>query len=205
MNASRVAVISVLVVGALLIAVVVLGGSDARQYELVFQNAGQIVKGDDVKIGGRPVGKVKKIELTGNNAAESHGHRRRAVRAASRGGRRRSCRPVVVPLRRREPLRRAHAGADTPPSSMTGRRSTRTRPRRSSTSTRSWQRSTHRRGPASTRSSRASATGTRVRAWRPTSPRSASPPRSTRRASSQSVSATTSWRSTASSRTPRRS
>ena len=70
MNASRVAVIGVLIVGALLIAVVVLGGSDAHQYKLVFQNAGQIVKGDDVKIGGRPVGKVKKIELTGNNAAE---------------------------------------------------------------------------------------------------------------------------------------
>jgi phospholipid/cholesterol/gamma-HCH transport system substrate-binding protein len=69
-TASRVAVIGLLVAAALLIAFVVLGGNGSHEYKLSFQNAGQIVNGDDVKIGGRPVGKVKKMELTDNNAAE---------------------------------------------------------------------------------------------------------------------------------------
>ena len=94
MTASRVAVIALLVVGALLIAVVLLGGNGSHEYKLEFQNGGQIVKGDDVKIGGRPVGKVKKLELTDDNAALVTVKRRRAVRAASLGHHRgRSARP----------------------------------------------------------------------------------------------------------------
>jgi phospholipid/cholesterol/gamma-HCH transport system substrate-binding protein len=40
-----------------------------HEYTLIFENAGQLVKGDNVQIGGRPVGSVKAIALTSNNQA----------------------------------------------------------------------------------------------------------------------------------------
>ena len=42
---------------------------DGHQYTLIFVNAGQLVKGDNVQIGGRPVGSVKSIALTSDNQA----------------------------------------------------------------------------------------------------------------------------------------
>lgn len=62
-----------LAVGALGIAIVVaillLTGGSKHEYTLVFQNAGQLVKGNDVQIGGRRVGTVKDIKLSKNNLA----------------------------------------------------------------------------------------------------------------------------------------
>ncbi|HEX2071873.1 MAG TPA: MlaD family protein [Thermoleophilaceae bacterium] len=43
---------------------------DAHEYKLVFDNAGQMVKGDLVRIGGTPVGEVNAIELTDDGQAE---------------------------------------------------------------------------------------------------------------------------------------
>jgi phospholipid/cholesterol/gamma-HCH transport system substrate-binding protein len=43
---------------------------DAHSYKLVFDNAGQMVKGDLVRIGGTPVGEVNAIELTDDGQAE---------------------------------------------------------------------------------------------------------------------------------------
>jgi phospholipid/cholesterol/gamma-HCH transport system substrate-binding protein len=43
---------------------------DAHSYKLVFDNAGQMVKGDLVRIGGTPVGEVNAIELTDDGRAE---------------------------------------------------------------------------------------------------------------------------------------
>ena len=40
-----------------------------HEYTLIFENAGQLVKGDNVQIGGRAVGSVRSIELTSNNQA----------------------------------------------------------------------------------------------------------------------------------------
>ena len=40
-----------------------------HEYTLLFQNAGQLVKDDDVQVGGRRVGSVRSIELTDDNQA----------------------------------------------------------------------------------------------------------------------------------------
>ena len=90
------------------------------------------------------VGTVKKIELTDDNLARGHGRGRGALRAAARGHHRDHPRDLAVG--RRQPLRRADAGAD---SAARARRRRRvigtTRRRRSSTSTSSSTRSTRRR------------------------------------------------------------
>ncbi len=61
--------------GALAIAVIVvgvmlLGGSKEHTYHLRFQTAGQLVKDDDVQVGGRRIGSIKEIKLTRNNQAD---------------------------------------------------------------------------------------------------------------------------------------
>jgi phospholipid/cholesterol/gamma-HCH transport system substrate-binding protein len=58
-------------VGALLLVVVIvlllaLGGRGEATYHLIFANAGQLVRGDQVQVGGVPVGQVKEIELLHN-------------------------------------------------------------------------------------------------------------------------------------------
>src|SRR3954467_6188191 len=40
------------------------------EYKVLFQNAGQLVKDDDVQVGGRRMGSVRDIELTDNNQAK---------------------------------------------------------------------------------------------------------------------------------------
>src|SRR5918999_1241433 len=44
-------------------------GDPGHRYTLVFQNAGQLVKDDDVQVGGRRIGSVRSIELTDDNRA----------------------------------------------------------------------------------------------------------------------------------------
>lgn len=62
-------------IAALLAAVILAGwlllfrGGGGHEYTLVFQNAGQLVKDDDVQVGGRRVGSVRAIELTDDNRA----------------------------------------------------------------------------------------------------------------------------------------
>jgi phospholipid/cholesterol/gamma-HCH transport system substrate-binding protein len=62
-------------IGALALAVLVaayvllLRGAGGHEYTLVFQNAGQLVKDDDVQIGGRRVGSIRDIRLTNDNRA----------------------------------------------------------------------------------------------------------------------------------------
>jgi phospholipid/cholesterol/gamma-HCH transport system substrate-binding protein len=62
-------------VGALVVAVaaitwLVLRGTGDTTYKLRFQTAGQLVKGDDVQVGGRRIGSVDDISLTDDNQAE---------------------------------------------------------------------------------------------------------------------------------------
>ena len=66
---ARIAAVAALALAVVIVAVVVLGGSGGKTYYIDFQNAGQLVKGDDVQVGGRRIGSVNDITLTNNNLA----------------------------------------------------------------------------------------------------------------------------------------
>ncbi len=56
-------------IAGVLLAALLLGGSAKSEYDLRFQNAGQLVVGNEVRVGGRPIGQVKSIDLTDENDA----------------------------------------------------------------------------------------------------------------------------------------
>ena len=58
------------VVIAVVVAVLLLTGGNKHEYTLMFQSAGQLVKDNDVQIGGRRIGRVAEIKLADNNLAE---------------------------------------------------------------------------------------------------------------------------------------
>jgi phospholipid/cholesterol/gamma-HCH transport system substrate-binding protein len=70
MTIARGAVVGALLAVVAVLAIILLSGEGGAQYKLIFQNAGQLVKGDDVQIGGRRVGGVDDILLTDDNQAE---------------------------------------------------------------------------------------------------------------------------------------
>ncbi len=70
MTIARGAVLGALLAVVAVLAIILLSSSGGEQYHLIFQNAGQLVKGDDVQIGGRRVGGVSDILLTNDNQAE---------------------------------------------------------------------------------------------------------------------------------------
>jgi phospholipid/cholesterol/gamma-HCH transport system substrate-binding protein len=55
---------------AVVFAILLLTGGSKHEYTLVFQSAGQLVKDNDVQIGGRRIGRVADIKLSANNLAE---------------------------------------------------------------------------------------------------------------------------------------
>jgi phospholipid/cholesterol/gamma-HCH transport system substrate-binding protein len=65
----RIAVIAVLAVAVIALAVVIFSGGSEHKYNLLFQNASQLVPDNQVLIGGQPVGSVESIELTDDNLA----------------------------------------------------------------------------------------------------------------------------------------
>jgi phospholipid/cholesterol/gamma-HCH transport system substrate-binding protein len=69
-NAARGAALGALLVAIVVVGVLLLRGNGQAEYKLRFANAGQLVKGDDVQVGGRRVGGVKSIKLTNDNEAE---------------------------------------------------------------------------------------------------------------------------------------
>jgi phospholipid/cholesterol/gamma-HCH transport system substrate-binding protein len=69
---ARIAVIAALAVAVVALGIVLFGGSSGHKYTLVFQNAGQLVKDNQVLIGGSPVGSVESIDLSDENLAEVH-------------------------------------------------------------------------------------------------------------------------------------
>jgi len=68
----RAAVLAALIAVVVALAIIVFSGSGGHGYNLVFQNASQLVTGNQVLIGGHPVGTVDSIELTDDNLAEIH-------------------------------------------------------------------------------------------------------------------------------------
>ena len=70
MTGARAAALGALAVAVIVVGVVLLTGGGGHTYKVRFQSAGQLVKDDDVQIGGRRIGSVRKIELTDNNQAE---------------------------------------------------------------------------------------------------------------------------------------
>jgi phospholipid/cholesterol/gamma-HCH transport system substrate-binding protein len=66
----RVAVIAALAVVVIALGAILLGGGGGHRYNLLFQNASQLVPDNQVLIGGQPVGSVESIELTDDNLAE---------------------------------------------------------------------------------------------------------------------------------------
>lgn len=70
MTIARGAVLGALLAVVAVLAIVLLGNGGSTRYRLIFQNAGQLVRGDDVQIGGRRIGNVDDILLTDDNQAE---------------------------------------------------------------------------------------------------------------------------------------
>jgi phospholipid/cholesterol/gamma-HCH transport system substrate-binding protein len=70
MTAARGVALLALVAVIAVVAVVLLRDGDTTTYRLRFQDAGQLVKDDDVQVGGRRVGSVRAIKLTDDNQAE---------------------------------------------------------------------------------------------------------------------------------------
>jgi phospholipid/cholesterol/gamma-HCH transport system substrate-binding protein len=67
----RVAALGALILIAVAIIVLLLSsGGDSNHYKLVFETGGQLVKGNQVMIGGAPVGSVGDVKLTDNGQAE---------------------------------------------------------------------------------------------------------------------------------------
>jgi phospholipid/cholesterol/gamma-HCH transport system substrate-binding protein len=68
---SRIAALAALILIAVAIIVLLLSsGGNSNQYRLIFETGGQLVKGNQVLIGGTPVGSVDDVKLTDNGQAE---------------------------------------------------------------------------------------------------------------------------------------
>ncbi|MGH2838713.1 MAG: MlaD family protein [Thermoleophilaceae bacterium] len=70
MTPARIAAVGGIVAAAILVGLLMLSGSDKYTVKATFQTAGQLVNGNEVQVGGKPVGKVTSIELTDNGQAE---------------------------------------------------------------------------------------------------------------------------------------
>ena len=84
MTVARGVALAALGLVVILVAWLLLRGDGGHEYQLLFQNAGQLVRDDNVEVGGRRIGSVRKIELTDDNLARVHDQRRGALRAAAR-------------------------------------------------------------------------------------------------------------------------
>ena len=67
---ARVAGIGALVVAVVLVAMLLLGSDSGYRYSLLFENGGQLVPGNEVLVGGQPIGIVDEIVLTDDARAE---------------------------------------------------------------------------------------------------------------------------------------
>ena len=61
---ARVAGVGALVLAVVIAAILLLGGDDGHEYDLLFETGGQLVPGNQVLVGGRAIGTIDDIELT---------------------------------------------------------------------------------------------------------------------------------------------
>ncbi len=66
----RAAVLGALICVVVLLGFLIFGGDGGHKYKLEFQTAGQIVPGNQVLVGGHPVGSIDSVELNERNLAE---------------------------------------------------------------------------------------------------------------------------------------
>src|SRR3954464_10675497 len=67
---ARLAAVAVVLAAVVIVALLLFTGGSSYTVKVQFQNAGQLVKGNQVQVGGRPLGTVKKIPLTGDGQAQ---------------------------------------------------------------------------------------------------------------------------------------
>jgi phospholipid/cholesterol/gamma-HCH transport system substrate-binding protein len=67
---ARVAAAAAVLVAVVLLAVLIFGGGNGYEVRAVFQNAGQLVKGNQVAVSGQSIGAITDIRLTDNGHAE---------------------------------------------------------------------------------------------------------------------------------------
>src|SRR3982750_4210769 len=66
----RVAAVAVVLAAVVVVALLLFTGGSSYTVKVQFQNAGQLVKGNQVQVGGRPIGTIKKISLTDDGPAQ---------------------------------------------------------------------------------------------------------------------------------------
>jgi hypothetical protein len=94
----RVAAVAAVAIAVIVVGVILLSGGTNYQVRLVFQDASQIVNGDQVQVAGIPVGSVSNIALTRGGQAQIPVWDREPLH-----------RPAARPRERAEdPLRRGH-------------------------------------------------------------------------------------------------
>jgi phospholipid/cholesterol/gamma-HCH transport system substrate-binding protein len=67
---ARLAAVGALLVAVAIVLLLLFGGDGGHRYRLLFETGGQIVEGNEVRIGGIPVGGVETVDLTDDNQAE---------------------------------------------------------------------------------------------------------------------------------------
>ena len=70
MTPARIAAVGGVIVAAVLVGFLMLAGSDKYTVKATFQTAGQLVNGNEVHVGGKPVGEITAIGLTDDGHAE---------------------------------------------------------------------------------------------------------------------------------------
>jgi phospholipid/cholesterol/gamma-HCH transport system substrate-binding protein len=70
MNVGRAIAAVALVAAVAVVAWLLLRNGDQHEYTVLFENAGQLVKDDDVQVGGRRIGSIRDISLTDDNQAK---------------------------------------------------------------------------------------------------------------------------------------
>jgi phospholipid/cholesterol/gamma-HCH transport system substrate-binding protein len=94
---ARILALAALIAAVALVALAMFGGSDPYRVKAVFQNAGQLVPGNEVRVGGQPIGSISDIELdesanaivtmeVGESVAPLHEGTSATIRATSLSG-----------------------------------------------------------------------------------------------------------------------